>query len=91
MSELKTIQVNASMTIGLYLNINVPVDVTEDDLSELIRFYELVDGSNMSTHEDWGPSDGDWAWEYEYEIEFDPKAPDFTEDIKKLLKENNDE
>ena len=89
MSNLKTIRVPASMITDLYIDINVPVDVSEDDLSGLIRSYELIDGSWMSEHD--GFLDGGWVWEEEYDIEFDPKAPDFTEDIKKLLKVKNDE
>mgnify|MGYP006116430945 CR=1 FL=1 len=87
MSNLKTIRVNASMITDLYMDINVPVDVEEDDLSELITNYELVTGAWMHRVN----NGGDWVWQEEYDIEFDPKAPDFTEEVKKLLKVKNNE
>ena len=69
------------------MDINVPVDVTEDDLSELIGNYELIDGSWMTEHK----HGGDWVWENGYQIGFDPTAPNFTEEVKKLLKVKNNE
>jgi len=82
MSNLKTIRIPASMITDLYIDINIPVDVSEDDISELI-----IDGAWMTEHK----HSGDWVWEKEYQIEFDPTAPDFTEEVKKLLKAKNNE
>lgn len=87
MSDLKTIRIPASMITDLYIDINIPVEITEDDLSELIGNYELIDGAYMMEHK----HGGDWVWEEEYEIGFDPTAPNFTEEVKKLLKVKNNE
>ena len=87
MSDLKTIRIPASMITDLYIDINIPVEVTEDDLSELIGNYELIDGAWMTEHK----HSGDWVWENEYQIEFDPTAPNFTEEVKRLLKVKNNE
>jgi hypothetical protein len=87
MNNLKTIRVPASMITDLYIDINIPVDVSEDDISELIGNYALVDGAYMMEHK----HGGDWVWEQEYDIEFDLEAPDFTEEVRKLLKVKNNE
>ena len=77
------------MVTDLYIDINVPVDVSEDDLSELIKNYHLIDGGDMTAHD--GSLYGYWTWEDEYDMPFEPQAPDFTEEIKKLLKVKNNE
>ena len=87
MSDLKTIRIPASMITDLYIDINVPVEVTEDDLSEFIGNYDLVDAGWMQEN----LNGGDWVWGDEYQIEFDPTAPNFTEEVKRLLKVKNNE
>ena len=84
--KLKTVRVQASMSTGLYVDINVPANLDEGDLYDLIRNYELIDGGNMTAHSD---SWGDWTWEEEYDIAFNSDAMDMSGEIKKLLENNN--
>ena len=84
---LKTVRVQASMSTGLYVDINVPANLDKEDLYDLIRTYEVVDGGDMTAHTD---SWSDWTWQEEYDIAFDSDAMDMSGKIKKIL-ENNDE
>ena len=84
--KLKTVRIQATMSTGLYVDINVPANLDKEDLYSLIRSYELVDGGHMTAHSD---SWGDWTWEEEYDIAFNSDAMDMSETIKKLLENNN--
>ena len=85
--ELKTVRVNASMTTDLYVDINVPVNLDKKVLYDLIRSYELINGGDMTAHFD---SWGDWIWQDEYVTSFNSDAVDMSEEIKKLLENNDD-
>ena len=85
---MRTVRIKASIRINLYRDINIPVDVTEDELSELIGAYDLLSESDMGQH--LFNNGRDFSWEGESDIiEFDPKAPDLTGQITAILNNKN--
>lgn len=76
----KTLRVRATMHSELYADINVPIGTDEDAIWQFIR-DNGVDGGDLMEHD--GFLDGGWTWEEPiYDCEFDPKAWDFSEEIK---------
>jgi 5'-3' exonuclease len=75
----KTVRVQATMHTELYSNINVPIDLAKEDILQFIREGN-VDGSAMVPVY----LNGGWTWEEPiYNYEFDPEAPDVSEEILK--------
>lgn len=75
----KTIVVSAVMETDLYMTINIPIEVTDDELWEYIRDGNIC-GSQLTEDQHFGC--GDWRWQEPYEIKFDENAEDFTDEFK---------
>ena len=75
----KTIVVSAVMETDLVTYINVPIEVTDDELWEYIRDGNIC-GSQLIEEEDFGS--GDWRWQEPYEVKFDEDAEDYSSEFK---------
>lgn len=75
----KTIVVSAVMETDLVTYINVPIDVTDDELWEFIRDGNIC-GSQMEEETDFGS--GDWRWQEPYETSFNEDAEDYSSEFK---------
>ena len=76
--KLKTVRVTATMTTDLELYINVPAEITEQELWEKIRHDGEIDGGALTEVEG---SYGDWNWEDPtIEETFRPDAPVYFND-----------
>ena len=87
-STHKTIRVNATIENDLYMDINVPRDIEEDEIAQVIR-DDLFYGTPLSNWETYSNYSGtDWRWqEHDYDMEFNPNAPDYSSEFLKQLEE----
>ena len=72
----KTIVVSAVMETDLVTYINVPIEVTDDQLWEYIRDGN-IDGAHMAEF-----GSGDWRWQEPYETDFSDLHDDYSKEIK---------
>ena len=75
----KTICVNATMVTDLELHINVPIDISDDEIQEFINNGN-IDGGDL---QEAGYGSGDWTWEESTDAEFDVDAEDYTEALNR--------
>jgi len=75
----KTIVVSAVMETDLVTYINVPIEVTDDQLWEFIRDGNIC-GGQLIEQEDFGH--GDWRWQEPYETSFNEDAEDYSSEFK---------
>ena len=75
----KTIVVSAVMETDLVTYINVPIEVTDDQLWEYIRDGNIC-GSQLTEVEGFGS--GDWRWQEPYETDFSDLHDDYSKEIK---------
>ena len=83
----KTVRVNATMETDLYMDINVPRGINDNDIGQII-WDGILEGTPLS---DWEPSSSwgdDWRWqEHDCDATFNPNAPDYSEDFLKQVEE----
>ena len=83
----KTVRVNATMETDLYMDINVPRGIKDNDIGQII-WDGILEGTPMS---DWKKSSSwgnDWRWQdHDYDMEFSLAARDFSKKILKQLEE----
>lgn len=82
--KLKTIRINATMHTELYLDINVPENVTEDHIEEFVREGN-IDGGMMNEHD--GLFSHGWVWQEATDADKNSDAPDFSKEIKKYMED----
>jgi hypothetical protein len=78
----KTVRVHATRETDLYMDINVPIGMKDDDICQILDDGILDDTplSDWKRNPRWGSYD--WRWqEHDYDTTFNPNAPDFTEEM----------
>lgn len=75
----KTIVVQAVMETDLVTYINVPIEVTHEQLWEFIR-DDNIPSSHMEEDDYFGS--GDWRWQEPYETSFNEDAEDYSDEFK---------
>ncbi len=84
----KTVRVNATMETDLYMDINVPRGIKDDDIGQII-WDGILESTPLS---DWETclnySGNDWRWqEPDCDAMFNPNAPDYSSEFLKQLEE----
>ena len=75
----KTIVVSAVMETDLSTYINVPIEVTDEQLWEYISDGNICGGQ---LEEDRSFGSGDWRWQEPYETSFNEDAEDYSDEFK---------
>jgi hypothetical protein len=75
----RTVRIWATMETELYLNINVPINIDDDEVYEFVCNGN-IDGGDMVADTD--PFAGGWTWNDVHSVDkFDPTATDYSEEI----------
>ena len=84
----KTVRVKATIETDVYMDINVPQGIKDDDISQIIFDGILGFTPTSDWKQDSSWSGLDWRWhEANCNATFDSNAPDFSNKFIKLLEE----
>ena len=74
----RTVEITAEMHIPYSIVINVPSDISNDDVWALLVREGHIDGGAMKRDDcnGWG---GEWTWDDVYDSDFNPDADDYSE------------
>lgn len=77
----KTVRVKATMETDMYMDINVPRGIKDNDIGQII-YDGILDGTNLVS--DWEIYQWwDWRWqEHDCAAPFNPNAPDYSKDFR---------
>ena len=75
----RTVRIWATMETELYLNINVPINIDDDEVYEFVCNGN-IDGEDMVADTD--PFAGGWTWNDVNSVDtFDPTATDYSIEV----------